>query len=61
MKMHLKLDKVFLIEVWYLSNIYKLISPGQNDHYFADDVFKCIFVNDRFLFRSVIFRIFKNY
>ena len=24
--------------------------PGQNDRHFADDIFKCIFVNEKFWF-----------
>ena len=26
----------------------KLISPGQNGHHFTDDIFRCIFVNEKF-------------
>ena len=25
-----------------------LISPGQNGHSFTDDIFKCIFMNEKF-------------
>ena len=28
--------------------INQLISPGQNGHHFADDMFRCIFVNEKF-------------
>ena len=27
---------------------HKLISPGQNGRHFADDIFRCIFVNEKF-------------
>ena len=26
---------------------FKLISPGQNGRHFADDIFRCIFVNEK--------------
>ena len=28
--------------------LYWPISPGQNGHHFADDIFKCIFMNENF-------------
>ena len=29
-------------------------SPGQNGHHFTDDIFRCIFVNEKF---SILFKI----
>ena len=31
------------------TNVYYLISPGQNGRHFADDIFKCIFTNENFV------------
>ena len=34
-------------ETRYLMNI-NSSPPGQNDHHFANDIFRCIFVNEKF-------------
>ena len=37
--------------VWHVGTkhwSHELISPGQNGHHFADDIFRCIFMNEKF-------------
>ena len=36
----------------------KLLSPGQSDHYLADDIFRCIFVNGNIF---IFIKIFKKF
>ena len=36
------------VQGWLLFT--KLISPGQNGRHFADDIFRCIFMNESFIF-----------
>ena len=35
--------------MWAVEQI-KLISPGQNGHYFTEDIFKCVFMNEKFFY-----------
>ena len=36
---------IYAVVTWAKVCSNELISPGQNGHYFADDIFKCIFMN----------------
>ena len=41
---------LYLLSWWtWLGNRFQLISPGQNARHFADDIFRCIFVNEKVL------------
>ena len=48
MALHLKAAVLPFIYCVTMSRRVQLISPVQNGHYFADDIVKCIFLNEKF-------------
>ena len=39
-------DKLWKSDQWLTKRYFNSSPPGQKDHHFADDVFRCIFVNE---------------